>query len=224
MPCLCYTRRARAAALFVCAVWLAGCGGPSVSDQPKKAAATKPAAPRVMPDVYRVRFTTTKGAFTVEVHKEWAPLAAERFWKLVDLGFFDDSKFFRVKRNFVVQFGVAADPRLNQLFDSLPIKDDPVKQHNVEGMLSFAASGPGTRRTQIFINLKDNRVLDKSGFAPFAKLVDGRMMLEMLYSGYGEMAPLGAGCDPRKLATEGNAYADAKFPRLDGIVKAEVVD
>jgi peptidyl-prolyl cis-trans isomerase A (cyclophilin A) len=177
-----------------------------------------------MPELYRARFTTTRGPFTVEVHKDWAPLAAERFWKLVDLGFFDNSKFFRVKRNFIVQFGVSPDVKLNELFNSLPLRDDPVKQHNIEGTLAFAASGPGTRRTQVFVNLKDNRALDRQGFAPFAKIVDGRNVLEMLYSGYGEMAPLGTGPDPRKLATEGNAYAESKFPRLDGIVRATIVE
>jgi peptidyl-prolyl cis-trans isomerase A (cyclophilin A) len=208
------------ASATVLSLGLAGCG----SAPEKKPEPAKAAAPRVMPDVYKVRFVTSKGPFTVEVHKEWAPLGAERFWRLVNLGFFDNSKIFRVKRNFVVQFGVSPDPQANGLFNSLPIQDDPVKQHNVEGMLSFAASGPATRRTQVFVNLHDNKSLDKQGFAPFAKLLDGRNVFEMLYSGYGEMAPVGMGPDPSKLAVEGNAYADAKFPRLDSIIKAVVVD
>jgi peptidyl-prolyl cis-trans isomerase A (cyclophilin A) len=178
-----------------------------------------------MPDVYRVRFATTKGRFVVEVHKEWAPLGAERFWRLVDVGFFDKSRVFRVKRNFVVQFGVSPDPRTNAVFNNLAIKDDPVKQGNKKGMVSFATNGPGTRRTQVFVNLSDNTSLDKQGFAPFAKVVEGMdTVVDAFYAGYGDMPPLGMGPDPSKLAVEGDSYAESKFPRLDTIFKALVVD
>jgi cyclophilin family peptidyl-prolyl cis-trans isomerase len=92
-------------------------------------------------------------------------------------------------------------------------------------MMSFATNGPGTRRTQVFINLSDNTALDKQGFAPFAKVIDGMdMAVELFYSGYGEMPPRGTGPDPSKLAVEGDSYAESKFPRLDTIFKATVVD
>ncbi len=202
---------------------LAGCGRPA---EPKKAEAPKKESPsaRPMPQVYKVRFVTTKGAFVVEVHKQWSPNGAERFWRLVNLGFFDNSKIFRVKRGFVAQFGVSNDPQTNALFNNLPIKDDPVKMSNRKGMVTFAADGPGTRRTQVFINLGDNKMLDKQGFAPFGKVVEGMDVVETFYPGYGEMPPRGNGPDPSKLAVEGNSYAEQKFPWLDGIIKASVVE
>jgi peptidyl-prolyl cis-trans isomerase A (cyclophilin A) len=220
MRAMCYTGRIRFA-IPVAILALAACGPApeKKQEEPKKRAA------RTMPDVYKVRFATTKGPFVVEVHKQWAPLGAERFWRLVDLGFFDKSRVFRVKRNFVVQFGVSTDPRTNAVFNSLAIKDDPVKQSNKKGMLSFASNGPGTRRTQVFVNLSDNTSLDKQGFAPFAKVVEGMdTVVDAFYSGYGDMPPRGMGPDPSKLAVEGDSYAESKFPRLDTIFKALVVD
>jgi peptidyl-prolyl cis-trans isomerase A (cyclophilin A) len=208
-------------ALPVAILSLAACGpAPEKKQEPPR----KQAA-RTMPDVYKIRFTTTKGPFIVEVHKAWAPLGAQRFWRLVDLGFFDKSRVFRVKRNFVAQFGVSPDPRTNEVFNSLAIKDDPVTQSNKRGMMSFASNGPGTRRTQVFINLKDNPELDKQGFAPFAKVIEGMdTVVDLFYSSYADMPPRGTGPDPGKLAVEGDSYAASKFPQLDTIFKASVVD
>lgn len=210
-------------AVAAAALMLTACGGAAPQ---KKAEAPKKVAPsaRPMPQVYKVRITTTKGAFVIEVHKQWAPYGAERFWRLVNLGFFDHSKIFRVKRGFVAQFGVSNDMQTNALFNNLPITDDPVKMSNRKGLISFAADGPGTRRTQVFINLGDNKALDKQGFAPFGKVVEGMNVVETFYPGYGEMPPRGNGPDPSKLAVEGNAYAESKFPWLDGIHKATVVN
>ena len=220
MRVMCYRGSIRIA-LPLAMLALAACG-PAPEKKPEE---PKKQAAKTMPDVYKVRFATTKGVFAVEVHKAWAPLGAERFWRLVDLGFFDKSRVFRVKRNFVVQFGVSVDPRTNEVFNNLAIKDDPVKQSNKKGMMSFAASGPGTRRTQVFINLKDNTELDRQGFAPFAKVVEGMdTVVDAFYSGYGDMPPRGMGPDPSKLAVEGDSYAESKFPRLDTIFKALVVD
>lgn len=224
MRAICYGTLMRLA-LPLAILSLAACGPAPEKKQeaPKKQAART--LPEVMPDVYKVSFATSKGHFIVEVHKDWAPLGAERFWKLVGLKFFDKSRIFRVKRNFVAQFGVSPDPHINGLFNSLAIKDEPVKQSNKRGMMSFATNGPGTRRTQVFINLTDNTSLDKQGFTPFARVIEGMdTTLELFYSGYGEMPPRGTGPDPSKLAVEGDSYAESKFPLLDKILKASVVD
>jgi peptidyl-prolyl cis-trans isomerase A (cyclophilin A) len=220
MRAMSYTGRLRFA-IPLAMLALAACG-PAPE---KKQEAPKKRVARTMPDVYRVRFATTKGPFVVEVHKDWAPLGAERFWRLVDIGFFDKSRVFRVKRNFVVQFGVSPDPRTNVVFNNMAIKDDPATQSNKKGMLSFAANGPGSRRTQVFVNLSDNPSLDKQGFAPFAKVVEGMdTVVDAFYSGYGDMPPRGMGPDPSKLAVEGDSYAQSQFPQLDRIFKALVVD
>ncbi len=212
----------RTVILVAMAVALAGCGG----GPEKKAEAPRKAAKRdgPMPDVYKVRFDTTKGAFVVEVHKEWAPRGAERFWKLVNMRFFDDTRIFRVRRNFIVQFGLSGDPQMNSLLNAMPIQDDPVKQKNTLGTISFAQAGKGTRRTQVFVNMKDNPSLDRDGFTPFGKVVEGMIVFEKLYSGYGEWSPPGNGPSSTKMQTEGNAYLDSQFPRLDQIKRAVILD
>lgn len=205
-------------ALFLlAAALLAGC---SAGELRKKAEAPKP---RPMPDVYKVKLATSKGDVTLEVRKEWAPRAAERFWELVGMRFFDESRFHRVIRNFIAQFGVHRDPEQNRLWRELKFPDDPVKQSNRRGWVSFAHNGPNTRATQVFINLRDNRFLDKTGFAPFAQVVEGMDVVEKLYYSYGELAPKGTGPDATKTETEGNRYLEERFPRLDYIRTARVV-
>jgi peptidyl-prolyl cis-trans isomerase A (cyclophilin A) len=173
-----------------------------------------------MSGTYKVKFETTKGDVTVEVHGAWAPLGAERFRELVESGFYDGAKFFRVLPGFVVQFGLPADPKSAPAVGNLA--DDPVVQSNTKGMLAFATAGPGTRTSQVFINLGDNRRLDSMGFAPFGRVVEGMEIVEALYAGYGEGAPHGQGPDQGRIRAKGNSYLEASFPKLDGITKAAV--
>lgn len=205
-------------AALACAV-LCGCSGP----QRPPASETKKAAPERPPEAYRVNFETTRGAFVVEVRREWAPHGADHFFDLVKTGFYDGAPFYRVVRNFVAQFGIPADPSAARLWSQAPIPDDPVKLSNTKGTLAYAMSGPRTRTTQVFVNLRDNsKALDKSGFAPFGKVVSGMDVVESLYA-YGELAPKGGGPDVKRIETEGIAYLQAKFPRLDTIKKASVI-
>ncbi len=170
----------------------------------------------------RVKFETSKGDFVVQVHKEWAPLGAERFIDLVKSGFYDKARFFRVVAGFMVQFGITGDPNVQAKWREATIQDDPVTQSNTRGKLSFATKGPGSRTSQVFINLVDNARLDKSGFAPFAEVVSGMEVVDQLYSGYGDGAPRGAGPDQNLIQTQGNAYLEKDFPRLDFIKKASM--
>jgi peptidyl-prolyl cis-trans isomerase A (cyclophilin A) len=199
----------------------------------KAGTATKtgtPAAPRpnpllnpaslraIAPPLYRVRFTTTKGDFVVEVHREWAPLGADRFWNLVRNRFFNDAPFFRYVPNFIVQFGIPANPAVAKAWHEAIIKDDPVKQGNKEGTLVFATAGPNTRTTQLFINFKDNSAaLDNQGFAAFGTVTEGLEVAKGVFSGYGE-AP-----DQNRLRDEGKAYVDKNFPKLDRILSTTVI-
>jgi len=181
-----------------------------------RAALLDPAAGRATaPDTYRVRFETTQGPFVVEVHRAWAPKGADRFYNLVRAGYYDDVAFFRVISNFMVQFGINGDPRVNAAWREARISDDPVKQSNTRGMVTFATSGPDSRTTQVFVNFKDNSFLDPMGFAPFGKVVQGMSVVDSLYSGYGEGAPRGAGPDQTRAQGEGNVYLRSGFPRLD---------
>ncbi len=169
------------------------------------------------PDVYRVQFETTKGNFVIEVNREWAPRGADRFYNLVKHNFYDNAKFFRVVKGFVVQFGLHADPKVNQVWANATIPDDPVIRTNRRGTVAFATAGPNTRTTQVFINLGNNQFLDDQGFAPFGRVVEGMEVVDSLYSGYGE-AP-----DQQAIMMRGNAYLDQHFPRLDSIKRARLI-
>ena len=208
-------RLVAAAALAV----MAACGGASKEAAKKEA----PRAPEKPPEEYRVEFVTTKGNFTVEVKREWAPRGADHFHELVVSKFYDGARFHRVIRGFVVQFGIAANPKTNAVWSAANIPDDPVKQKNRKGTVTYAKIGPNSRATQVFVNLRDNLDLDKSGFAPFGRVVEGMDVVEKLYWSYGELAPRGSGPDPALAETQGESYFAAKFPRLDRIERAVVL-
>jgi peptidyl-prolyl cis-trans isomerase A (cyclophilin A) len=175
------------------------------------------------PAVYNVQFDTSKGAFVVEVHRDWAPVGADRFYNLVKNGFYDDARFFRVVEGFMVQFGVNGDPKVSAAWRTARIKDDPVRISNKRTFVTFATAGPGTRTTQVFINFGDNSNLDGQGFAPFGQVVSGMKVVDSLYNGYGEGAPQGRGPDQARVQSEGNAYLASAFPNLDYIKKASIV-
>lgn len=175
------------------------------------------------PDVYEVKFATTKGDFVVKVTRGWAPLGADRFYNLVRHHFYDEASFFRVLPGFVVQFGISANPQVARVWQTASIKDDRVTQSNRRGFLSFATGGPNTRTTQVFINLGDNRSLDGMGFSPFGEVIQGMEIVDQLYSGYGEGAPSGRGPNQGLIQSEGKTYLDKNFPKLDSIKTATVV-
>ena len=148
--------------------------------------------------------------------RAWAPLGADRFYTLVQQKFFDGARFFRVVPNFMVQFGLAADPAITKKWDGTEFPDDPVTMHNTRGTLTFATRGAGTRTTQLFINFADNSRLDNQGFAPFGRVVSGMDVVDKIYSAYGEQP------DQMRLTSEGNQYAEKEFPKLDYIKTARV--
>jgi peptidyl-prolyl cis-trans isomerase A (cyclophilin A) len=177
-------------------------------------------AKETAPAVFKAKFTTTKGDFVVEVHRDWAPHGADRFYNLVKMGFYDDTRFFRNVEGFMVQFGISGDPAVNTKWMEAGFDDDPSKQSNKRGFISFAQKGmPRTRTTQIFINLADNARLDtmQVPFSAFAQVVQGMDVVDSLYKGYGEAPNQGY------IQMQGNAYLDSKFPQLDGVKKAEIV-
>jgi len=176
------------------------------------------------PDVFQARFETSKGDFTIEVHREWAPNGADRFYNLVSNGYYDDVRFFRVLDGFMAQFGISGDPQLSAVWRVLAIPDDPVVQSNTRGYVSYAMAGPNTRTTQIFINFGDNSALDGQLFAPFGVVVSGMEVVDALHSGYGEGAPRGAGPSQGRIQAEGNAYLESEFPQLDHVLRASIIE
>jgi peptidyl-prolyl cis-trans isomerase A (cyclophilin A) len=173
------------------------------------------------PDQYTVKLKTTKGDILVDVTRAWAPKGADRFYELVESGYFSDVAFFRVVDGFMAQVGIHGDPEVNVKWRTQRIEDDPVEQSNTRGMLSFATSGRNSRTTQFFVNFGDNSRLDRMGFAPFGKVRDMKVV-DSLYNGYGEGAPRGQGPSQRRMQKEGNAYLKAEFPKLDYLISATV--
>jgi peptidyl-prolyl cis-trans isomerase A (cyclophilin A) len=172
------------------------------------------------PATFKAKFDTSKGAFVVEVRRDWAPNGADRFYNLVKNGFFDNTRFFRVVPNFMVQFGINGDPKVSSVWRPARIPDDKVTQSNKRGYVTFATSGPNSRTTQVFISFKDNNFLDSQGFAPFGQVVSGMNVVDGLHSGYGEGAPSGKGPDQGRIQMEGNSYLEKDFSQLDFIKKA----
>ena len=169
------------------------------------------------PADFKAEFVTTKGNFVVEVHKDWAPLGADRFYNLVRGGFLTNAAFFRVVPNFMVQFGLNANPAVNGAWRSANLRDDPVKQSNKRGYITFATAGPNTRTTQLFINFKDNGFLDSQGFAPFGEVVEGMDVVDKINSQYGETPDQGA------IQSQGDAYISKNFPNIDKIKSARIL-
>jgi peptidyl-prolyl cis-trans isomerase A (cyclophilin A) len=199
-----------------------------LSLEPKKESKAPPAPPKAVledpaalkeraPEVFKVRFETTKGDFVVEAHRAWSPNGVDRFYTLVKNGYYDGVKFFRVVPNFVVQFGIHGDPKIATKWLRSNIQDDPVVEGNKKGTLTYAKSGsPNSRSVQLFINLKDNSPLDDQGFAAFGRVIEGMEVVEALYGGYGDkLTNL-----QTEIAAKGNEFLQLNFPNLDSIERA----
>ena len=174
------------------------------------------------PDSYKAKFETSKGVFVIQVTRSWAPNGADRFYNLVKNGFFDDARFFRVIDGFMVQFGISGNPDVSAAWTNATIPDDPVRESNARGTVTFATAGPNTRTTQVFITFNNNSMLNGQGFAPFGKVVSGMNVVDSFYKGYGEGAPRGNGPNQGLLKAQGNAYLLTQFPKLDYIKKATI--
>jgi peptidyl-prolyl cis-trans isomerase A (cyclophilin A) len=207
----------RLALVLLCAVLMAGA-----------ATATAAAPPQLLhpeslhakaPATYRVSFATTRGTFVLTVHRAWSPRGADRFYNLARAHFFDGVTFFRVVKGFVVQFGISPDPKVSKAWQTATIKDDPVKESNAPGTITFADAGPDTRTTQVFVNLGNNAALDTQGFSPFGRVTSGMSVVNKLYGGYGEQ-PTG---HQQEITTQGNAYLRKSFPKLDYIKTARIL-
>lgn len=184
------------------------------------------------PDVFRVRFECSHGDFVAEFRRDWAPIGAQRVYDLVQDGFFEEARFFRVIEGFMAQFGIAGDPAMQAKWSDRPLGVEAVKQSNTRGMITFAMAGQAAaplqttdnRTTQLFINFANNANLDAMGFAPVGRVVEGMDVVDAIYSGYGEGAPRGRGPDQGRIQAQGNAYLKAEFPNLSYIERAVILE
>ena len=169
------------------------------------------------PATYKVRLDTSAGPVVIEVTRDWAPLGADRFYNLVKNGFYDNVRFFRVIPGFMAQGGMNGDPAIQKIWGRNNINDDPVKQSNTRGMVTFAKTGaPNSRSTQIFINYGNNASLDSQGFAPFGRVLSGMEAVDK-FGNYGKNVP-----DQGMITAEGNAYLQKDYPNLTVIKKATI--
>jgi peptidyl-prolyl cis-trans isomerase A (cyclophilin A) len=171
------------------------------------------------PETFEAKFETSQGDFTIEVTRAWSPLGADRFYNLVNNGYYDNIRFFRVVPGFVVQFGIHGEPSLSAKWKDQKIQDEPVKESNKAGYVTYAKGGPNSRTTQVFINLKDNANLDSMGFAPFGKITNGMDVVQKLNGEYGDSLTSQQG----QIYAQGNVFLAQKAPKLDYIKKATVV-
>ena len=176
------------------------------------------------PDSFTVRFATSRGVFDVRVHRDWALRGADRVYSLARARFFDGVRFFRAVDKFVAQFGLNGDTAVSRAWRGTRIPDDTARKSNVRGTLSFAAGGPNTRTTQMYINFGDNSRLDRTGFAVFGQVIAGMdAVVDSIYKGYSEAAPRGEGPSQDSISRQGNAYLIRGFPKLDYVITARVI-
>jgi len=125
--------------------------------------------------------------------------------------------FYRVLPGYIAQFGASDDRKRNEYWEAHPLQDDPPREKNVRGTVSFAFLDANGRTHQLFVNLKDNPGLDAQGFVPIGRVVSGMQVVDSLYDEYGN--------DPKYqlLATQGNKYLARMFPKLDYIETATIV-
>lgn len=219
---------ALAAALLGAACGGSPCGGPPPEPRlPADHVLLRPDSPelqQVPPDTFDVRLETSQGVVTVRVYRAWAPIGATRFYNLVRNGFYDGSRFFRVLEGFAAQFGAHGEPAVDQLWGERPMPDDTPRVKNLRGTLAYAKLGANSRTTQLFFNYRDNEGLDAQGFAPIGIVTDGMPVLRRLYASYGETAPQGTGPAWSCILSHGNDYLDRKYPQLDHIERATVLE
>lgn len=175
------------------------------------------------PPVSHLRFETTKGVFVLELVRANGPIGADRFYNLARLGYYNDTRFHRVNKNYIAQFGLSGDPAVNAAWKNQQIADDPPRSRNARGTYAFAQMGPATRLTQVYINLAENARNDGEPFVILGTVVEGMAVVDSLYSGYGENS--GSGMRQGKqgpLAEGGNAFVDREYPLLDRIRRVTV--
>lgn len=171
------------------------------------------------PETFKVKVETSKGDFTIEVTRKWAPNGADRFYELVKKEFYKDTRFFRVVPGFMVQWGINGDPSVQKLWREATFKDDPVVASNQRGYITYAKTGaPDSRSTQLFINFGDNSFLDKTGFAPFGRVIQGMEVVDKINSQYKERPNQGS------IQSRGNEYLNSSFPDLDFIKSMKLME
>nr|ACO11612.1 Peptidyl-prolyl cis-trans isomerase-like 2 [Caligus rogercresseyi] len=129
-----------------------------------------------------VRIVTNLGNINLELNCVHVPKACENFMKLCQKGYYNQTKFHRSIRHFMIQGG---DPKGNgtggESFWGSPFKDEfkPFLSHTGRGILSMANSGPDSNKSQFFITFRSCKHLDKK-HSIFGKVVGGMETLSAM--------------------------------------------
>jgi len=187
--------------------------------------------PRAHDLASRVSCATTKGPLVMDMRSDWCPLGTPRFLDMVKSKFFSTRvSLFRAVPGFIVQTGVAGDPAVNaawqnkgKIMDDAQWMDPP---RFMRGYVAFAGSGRNSRTTEFFIAYQHNRLGRAPWEVPCGHLVGDTSYATMdaFYTGYGDVPAFGGNAPKQqRIYSEGNAYLDKDFPKLDYILSCDII-
>lgn len=143
--------------------------------------------------------------------------------ELVSDGFFTDMLLYRVIPGFLVQFGVAADPKVQAKWQDARIPDEPNQVNFKGGTLSFAGAGENSRSCHLFVALSPNgNSLGKAKHETTLGHIKEVEVFEKVASNFRATGYPDTGSLQGALVSQGNAAA-AKYPKLDRILQCAVV-
>lgn len=130
---------------------------------------------------------TNVGDMEFELYNDLVPNTTKNFEKLANEGFYNDVRFHRVIKDFMIQAGdpLTKNSELKQFWGTggpgYVIKDEFTKElrHDKKGLLSMANSGPNTGGSQFFVTLIPTPWLDDK-HAIFGRLVKGEEVLDKI--------------------------------------------
>jgi len=146
-----------------------------------------------MPGLHpRVRIGTTKGPIVVRLFPEWAPLTVANFLSLVDRGYYDNLRWFRIVPDFVVQTGDPQNTGDGDAGYTIPAEENPLDQG--AGVISMGldydkdAAIRDSAGTQFYLTMSPQYHLDRaftvfgqieSGFAVMGRLIESDTMTKV---------------------------------------------
>jgi cyclophilin family peptidyl-prolyl cis-trans isomerase len=204
----------------------AGEGGEAGEAAVDSRAAAADHVDQTAPDSFTVAFQMPDArTFVVKAHRAWSPAGVDRFYTLVEKGYYESVPVYRVIPEYQVEFGLSGVPTRDQSWREKPVPDEPVVGQNTRGAVSFQRAGPNSRSMRLFVNLSNNSpyldtitVGEVKGYPPIGQVIEGMDIVEGFYAGYGERVSVDT------LQMRGNRYLDERFPALSRIVSARIRD
>ncbi|HEU4390268.1 MAG TPA: peptidylprolyl isomerase [Blastocatellia bacterium] len=138
----------------------------------------------------KVVIETNKGAITIEVYEDKAPITAGNFLDLVGRGFYDGLTFHRYEPGFVIQGGDPAGNGTGGFTDPqtgrerrIKLEVSPELKHGEAGGVAMARSqNPDSASCQFYITLGPAAFLDMN-YAVFGRVTDGMDAVRQIRAG-----------------------------------------